>query len=115
MHSTSVPLFKKKKNHKNNGMVFNFPQVILPRATGWEVDAGKLSAALGEMEETLTNIEKIFLKDKPYLCGDEISIADLLGVCEVSTFELYPTLKMDMTSSMSNCPKFHPDSSTGCL
>ena len=74
----------------------HFLQVILPRATGSEVDEGKLSAALGEMEETLTNIEKIFLKDKPYLCGNEISIADLLGVCEVSSFKLYSTSKMDM-------------------
>ncbi|XP_072043682.1 glutathione S-transferase theta-1-like [Amphiura filiformis] len=58
-------------------------EVLLPKATGSEMDPGKLSTAIGEMEETLTNLENIFLKDKPYLCGNDISIADLLGVCEV--------------------------------
>ena len=59
-----------------------------------------MSKALEEMEKTLTNLEKIFLKDKPYLCGNEISIADLSGVCEVSSYELYPSLKMDKASCL---------------
>jgi len=28
-------------------------------------------------------MENIFLADQPYLCGPDISIADLLGICEL--------------------------------
>ena len=41
------------------------------------------------MEETLTNLENIFLQDKPFICGNEITIADLLGVCEVRNGMLF--------------------------
>lgn len=32
---------------------------------------------------TLDIIENIWLKDKQFLCGNEISISDILGVCEI--------------------------------
>lgn len=35
------------------------------------------------MKRTLELIENVWLKDTPYLTGDKITIADLLGVCEV--------------------------------
>ncbi len=35
------------------------------------------------LDKTLTHIENVFLKDHDYLCGDDITIADLLGVCEL--------------------------------
>ena len=35
------------------------------------------------MKTTLHLIEDVWLKDSPYLTGDKITIADLLGVCEV--------------------------------
>lgn len=28
-------------------------------------------------------MENIFLSDQPYLCGSDISIGDLLGICEL--------------------------------
>lgn len=38
-----------------------------------------------EMEQCLKNIEKIWLKDgsNKYLCGDKISVADILALCEL--------------------------------
>ncbi|XP_072023517.1 glutathione S-transferase theta-1-like [Amphiura filiformis] len=68
--------------HFNFTKLFNY-EVILPSVTGSKTDQGKLSSAVVEVEKTLTNLEQIFLKDKQYLCGSDISIADLLGVCEV--------------------------------
>lgn len=35
------------------------------------------------MKTTLGLIENVWLKDTPYLTGDHITIADLLGVCEI--------------------------------
>ena len=31
----------------------------------------------------VTQLEGYFLKDRPYLAGDEISIADIFGACEL--------------------------------
>ncbi|XP_033626981.1 glutathione S-transferase theta-1-like isoform X1 [Asterias rubens] len=58
-------------------------EVILPKATGNPPDEGKLSKHVAAMNTTLTNMENFFLKDTPYISGHQISIADLLGVCEV--------------------------------
>ena len=35
------------------------------------------------LETVLDQMEQYFLKDRKYLAGDQISIADLLGVCEL--------------------------------
>lgn len=35
------------------------------------------------MIENLDKLENIWLKNKPYLCGDEISISDLVAACEL--------------------------------
>lgn len=36
-----------------------------------------------DMLYVATQLEDTFLKDKPFLCGDEISIADLMAISEV--------------------------------
>ncbi|KAA0716830.1 Glutathione S-transferase theta-1 [Triplophysa tibetana] len=50
---------------------------------GQPPDAGKVDKALGELEETLDKLEKMFLKRQAFLCGDDISLADLLAICEL--------------------------------
>ncbi|XP_056602869.1 glutathione S-transferase theta-2 [Triplophysa dalaica] len=62
--------------------VFLF-EVLLPRMTGQPTDAGKVDKALAELEETLDKLEKMFLKRQAFLCGDDISLADLLAICEL--------------------------------
>jgi glutathione S-transferase len=42
-----------------------------------------LKRFLDELEVTLDKIERIFLVEKPYLCGNDITIGDLLGICEL--------------------------------
>lgn len=32
---------------------------------------------------TLDNVENIWLKDKQFLCGDEISVSDIIAICEI--------------------------------
>ncbi|XP_041455901.1 glutathione S-transferase theta-1-like isoform X1 [Lytechinus variegatus] len=62
-------------------------EVIFPRMTGTPPDPAALAPDIQRMEETLDNIETYFLRDKPFLCGDDISIADLFGVNEVIQIE----------------------------
>ncbi|XP_049830734.1 glutathione S-transferase theta-1-like [Schistocerca gregaria] len=40
------------------------------------------------MAATLNEVENIWLNNKPYLAGDEISIADLLGACEIEQIRM---------------------------
>jgi glutathione S-transferase len=42
-----------------------------------------LKRFIDELDVTLDKIERIFLAEHPYLCGGDISIGDLLGVCEL--------------------------------
>lgn len=63
-------------------MVFR-TRVIDPMLKGSPVDEVKLKFYKHEFEKALDNIEKMFLKNRPYLCGDHITVADILGICEV--------------------------------
>ena len=51
--------------------------------TGRPAKPEKVNEYEGRMIECLDQIENIWLKDKPFLTGDKISIADLVGICEV--------------------------------
>lgn len=43
----------------------------------------KIAILEQRMTENLDLLENIWLKNKPFLCGDDISIADLVAACEV--------------------------------
>ncbi|KAG7480895.1 hypothetical protein MATL_G00061140 [Megalops atlanticus] len=58
-------------------------EVLLPRMTGQPTDPAKLERALSELDETLEKLESMFLKRQPFLCGDDVTLADLLAVCEL--------------------------------
>ena len=42
-----------------------------------------MTAAKEELTKAITHIAEYYLKDQPFICGDEISAADLIGVCEL--------------------------------
>ncbi|XP_074495849.1 glutathione S-transferase theta-2 [Sebastes fasciatus] len=58
-------------------------EVLLPGQTGSQVDEGRLIRALSQLEDTLDKLESMFLRRQPFLCGDDITVADLLAVCEL--------------------------------
>ncbi|XP_054467268.1 glutathione S-transferase theta-2 [Anoplopoma fimbria] len=58
-------------------------EVLLPGQTGSPVDEVRLLRALSQLEDTLDKLESMFLRRQPFLCGDDISVADLLAVCEI--------------------------------
>ncbi|MBN3304261.1 glutathione S-transferase theta-2 [Amia ocellicauda] len=58
-------------------------EVLMPRMTGQAADPLKLQRALTDLDGTLEKLESMFLKRQPFLCGDDITLADLLAVCEL--------------------------------
>ncbi|CAN9512817.1 unnamed protein product [Ophioblennius macclurei] len=58
-------------------------EVLLPSQTGVPVDKERLSRAVAQLDNTLDHLENMFLRRQPFLCGDDVSIADLLAVCEL--------------------------------
>lgn len=58
-------------------------QVLIPAQTRSPVDGPALDRAVSDLERTLDVIESMFLKRQAFLCGSDISIADLLCVCEL--------------------------------
>lgn len=51
--------------------------------TGQPADPLKVERALADLSDTLEKLENMFLKRQPFLCGDDISLADLLAMCEL--------------------------------
>ncbi|KAL3063562.1 hypothetical protein OYC64_003182 [Pagothenia borchgrevinki] len=58
-------------------------EVLLPAQTGSPVEEQHLIRALSQLQETLDQLESMFLRRQPFLCGDDITVADLLAVCEL--------------------------------
>ncbi|CAG5125687.1 unnamed protein product [Candidula unifasciata] len=76
--------------------------LIIPRATGKPVNQEKVSNCRKEVTKMVEDLESYFLKNTRYLGGDELSIADLLGTCELlqlygvheqGLYESSPTVK----------------------
>lgn len=58
-------------------------QVLIPAQTRSAVDGLALDRALSNLDRTLDLIQSMFLRRQAFLCGSDISIADLLCVCEL--------------------------------
>uniref|UniRef100_A0A8C6PKL4 glutathione transferase n=1 Tax=Nothobranchius furzeri TaxID=105023 RepID=A0A8C6PKL4_NOTFU len=58
-------------------------EVLLPRHMGSAVDKVALNNALSNLKNTLDKLETMFLRRQPFLCGDDITVADLLAICEL--------------------------------
>lgn len=50
---------------------------------GEEVPKEKMAAALEDLDGSLKLIEEKFLEERPFVAGDEISLADLVAIVEV--------------------------------
>lgn len=59
------------------------PQVLVPAQTGSQVDQVLLDQALAQLDNTLDKLESMFLRRQPFLCGDDVTLADILAVCEL--------------------------------
>ncbi|KAJ8379414.1 hypothetical protein SKAU_G00001920 [Synaphobranchus kaupii] len=58
-------------------------EVLMARMTAQAPDPMKLEKALADLSKTLEKLEDMFLKRQAYLCGEDITLADLLAICEL--------------------------------
>ncbi|XP_071945863.1 glutathione S-transferase theta-1-like [Antedon mediterranea] len=58
-------------------------EIFVPKRTGKPKDQEAVDKFVKEAEESIGKINRLFLKGKRFLCGDEISVADLFAICEL--------------------------------
>lgn len=68
-----------KKKH----FFFSPCQVLLPLLTGQPLSPEKLEGVTEELNVVLKQFEEKFLQDKPFIVGNEISLADLVALVEL--------------------------------
>ena len=61
-------------------------QVFMPSLLGKEGDPERLAQLEALLGKSKKMLETYFLKDHKFICGDQISIADLQAVCELTQF-----------------------------
>ncbi|KAM9362721.1 glutathione S-transferase theta-1b [Symphorus nematophorus] len=58
-------------------------RLMIPKVLGVEVPQDKLDAALEDLNNSLKLIEDKFIQDRPFIVGDQISLADLVAIVEI--------------------------------
>lgn len=82
-------------------------QYIMPRLSGKDPSENRINDAEKILKKSLSLIENHFLKDTKFINSSEVSIADLMAVCEFAQFKI---VDVDVTSGrprlkewFSNC------------
>ncbi|XP_059475185.1 glutathione S-transferase theta-1-like isoform X2 [Neocloeon triangulifer] len=70
-------------NTRANCAMYFRVKFLMPLMTGKPPTEKDLNKWMKSMNETLDKIENIWLKDTPFLNSHQISIADILGACEI--------------------------------
>uniref|UniRef100_A0A1A8QTN4 glutathione transferase n=1 Tax=Nothobranchius pienaari TaxID=704102 RepID=A0A1A8QTN4_9TELE len=58
-------------------------RVMIPMVMGVEVPKEKMDAALEDLNSSLKLIEEKFLDDRPFIAGDQVSLADIVAIVEI--------------------------------
>ncbi|KAJ7988130.1 hypothetical protein DPEC_G00320430 [Dallia pectoralis] len=58
-------------------------RVMIPHIVGVEVPKDRVAWILEDLEGALTVLEEKFIKDTPFIAGEEISLADLVAIVEI--------------------------------
>ncbi|XP_026784929.2 glutathione S-transferase theta-1b [Pangasianodon hypophthalmus] len=58
-------------------------RLMIPKVLGTEIPKDKMDAAVEDLDSSLKLIEEKFLQDRPFIAGEEISLADLVAIVEV--------------------------------
>ncbi|KAF0297405.1 Glutathione S-transferase theta-1 [Amphibalanus amphitrite] len=56
---------------------------LIPMMSGQPVDERRAARFQAGMERALDHLEAVWLRDSPYVAGPQLSVADLLAVCEL--------------------------------
>jgi len=71
-------------HHSNTRKAANFIfSSILGPQMGLKPNPNYIKLAQKECEQALDDIESVWLKDSPYLAGNEVTLADISAVCEL--------------------------------
>lgn len=70
-------------NIRVNGTLFFWEKYVVPRNTKMPADEKKAANFLKGYKNCLEQVETVWLKDRPFVGGKEISIADLLATAEM--------------------------------
>jgi len=77
-----------RKNSVELYMYRLFTTLDVPTLPKFPHDEEKLKKLQADVAKSIKNIDTYFLKDKPFLCGDVISAADLMGFCELESHDI---------------------------
>lgn len=66
-----------------NGSKYFCLRFLIPKLLDMEVPKEKLDAALEDLNGSLKLLEDKFIQDKPFIAGDQISLADLVAIVDV--------------------------------
>ena len=69
-------------------IVVYFPKVFAPRLLGKPVDEKKIARGKKQLATCVEMYDSHFLKTTPFISSEQISIADLLAVTELSQLDL---------------------------
>ncbi|XP_031748213.1 glutathione S-transferase theta-1 isoform X1 [Xenopus tropicalis] len=70
-------------NTRPHGSKVFWTKCVSPTILGKEVPSEKMNAVMAEFVTTMNNFEEKFLGNKPFIAGDEISVADLVAIVEI--------------------------------
>ncbi|XP_072321319.1 glutathione S-transferase theta-3-like [Eucyclogobius newberryi] len=70
-------------NLRANGSKVFLLRLVFPMMMGSEAPKEKMDAAMEELNTSLSLLENYFLRDKPFIIGDKVSVADIVAVAEI--------------------------------
>ncbi|KAM9330841.1 glutathione S-transferase theta-3-like [Gastrophryne carolinensis] len=70
-------------NTRPHGSKIFWAKAMAPFLLGHELECEKLDPLVADFNSTLKNLEETFIQGKPFIAGDEISIADLVAMVEL--------------------------------